>query len=344
MFIRSTASLIFLLPACTDAESADAAGANGARDAAGAEAAAAGGGGAGRAPDAGTRPDAHLLDGRETRDAAADGATGCTDDPSLAPAGAVCIETVSGRLIDEDGTPMGADVLMSACGPQQCSPGSTDRSGNFSIPVRLHLPPGDYSVLPHARLHHAGFYFRLPPDSPGPAIDMGDLRTIRMDAGGDLLEVDRSGAPAQSVTSGEVTLEVPDGVYVRVDVESNLAGEEGHRFQAVRIDTAIQDEYVAPEVGVVALYAFEPFEAQFETPEGDPVEVRVSFDNTEGLAPNSVVEVLALGTYLYPEWLAPAVFEPVASGHVTADGERIELEPGQGVRYLTWLGVRAAEP
>jgi hypothetical protein len=50
--------------------------------------------------------------------------------------------------------------------------------------------------------------------------------------------------------------------------------------------------------------------------------------------------VLALGSYLDVAWVRPATFEPVATARVSADGSRIELDAGQGIRRLTWIGLR----
>ena len=270
-------------------------------------------------------------------------AGGCPMPGVPLPAEAVCVETISGRYIDETGQPIESDVLVSACGPAQCNPGFTDAEGRFVIPVGLYLTVADYSVLAHGRPHYSPFYFRVPTDDPDRNIEMGDLRRISMPADGPLITVDRMGAPAQSLTSGEVTLEVPDGVFVRLDVESLAAVDEGRMFRALRVPDALLGEFVDPALSVLALYGFEPFESRFELPGTPPqeVDIRLSFENTLGLAAGERVQVLALGSYVIPDWLPPAVFEPVAAGQVTSDGSRIELDPGTGVKYLTWVALRA---
>lgn len=267
----------------------------------------------------------------------------CSEDPSTIAAGAVCVHDISGRFIDGAGDPV-PDLVVSACGPEQCNPGDTGDDGAFTIAVNRHIVVADYSVVPHGRPEKAAFYFRVPGGGPGPDIDMGDLRQLSMPESGPPLVIDPAGAPAQSVTSGEVTLDVDDGVSVRLDVDSNLAGDAGKQFRALRVPDELLGDFADPELGLVALYGFEPFESQFEIP-GDPprpADVQLTFDNTETLAPGSAVEVLALGSYLHPEWVEPAAFEPVATGHVTDDGSRIVMDAGQGVRYLTWVGLRPA--
>jgi hypothetical protein len=43
---------------------------------------------------------------------------------------------------------------------------------------------------------------------------------------------------------------------------------------------------------------------------------------------------------VYPDWVTPAAFEKVASAHVSADGSRVELDPGEGLPHLTWIALR----
>ena len=268
----------------------------------------------------------------------------CSEDPSLIPDGAVCVHDIYGRMLDENGDAVENELLISACGPQQCNPGYTDAVGDFRVPVNLHIVPGEYSVIGHGRPERASFYFMLPSGTDGPNIDVGTLRHLSMPVDGPSLIVDREGAPAQSVTSGEVTLEIPDGIYVRLDVESNLFQEEGEKFKALRVPDELLGDFIDPSLGAVALYGFEPFESQFEVAgSGELVDIVLTFENSMGLAADSAVEVLALGSYLHPDWLTPARFEPVATATVTSDGAQIVMDEGQGVTYLTWVALRPLE-
>jgi len=95
---------------------------------------------------------------------------------------------------------------------------------------------------------------------------------------------------------------------------------------------------------VKALYALEPFESSYETPGANAKQamVRLSFANTAKLAAGSAVDVLALGTYIYPDWIPPASFTKVASAHVSMDGKTIAMDTGEGVPYLTWFAIKPA--
>ena len=156
-----------------------------------------------------------------------------------------------------------------------------------------------------------------------------------------VVKSDRTGAPAQTVTNGEVTLDVPAGILVELDVEDVLAAEVGKRFRVLAVPAAQRAAFAKPELGLRALYALSPFESSFIRESDESLALaRLSFANAAGFAPGAAVEVLALGTYLYPEWVHPAAFERVATAKVTADGTRIEMDPEQGVAHLTWIGLR----
>lgn len=270
--------------------------------------------------------------------------TRCDDDAG-GVADAVCVYGINGRVIDQSGAPVATRDLVSACGPANCNPGFTNSAGKFLIPVGFHLITSGYSVQVHVRPDFAAFYYALPASSPGPNIDMGDLRVLAMPTTGPLLQVDRAGTPAQSVTSSDVTLHVGDGVYVRLDVESDAApGDTGKQFRVLRIPDALMSEYTAGTTGIAAMYAIEPFESSFEVGgmPNDAVKVQLSFANATNLPASSAVDVLELGSYVYPDWITPAQFTKVASAHVSADGKTIAMDAGEGVLHLTWAALKPA--
>lgn len=268
--------------------------------------------------------------------------TGACDDDATASPFAHCIVSIHGRAVDGAGAPIATHTLASACGPATCSPGYTDDGGAFTIGVGFHIDPDVYSVQLHVRPDRTAFYFALPKGAAGPVIGVGALRVLPMPAHGPLLDVNRNGAPAQTVTSGDVTLDVPAGVYVRLDVESNLAGDHGREFRALTIARNFIEDFADDALGVQAMYALEPFESSFDhpPPQSMPAAVRLSFANTAAFTAGTSIDVLALGSYVYPEWVTPAAFEKVAGAHVSPDGSRIELDPGEGLPHLTWIALR----
>jgi hypothetical protein len=279
--------------------------------------------------------------GGGTGGSAGDAGVTCPD-PALLSPGEICVEAVEGRVVDAQGNPV-ADVLTTVCGARQCNPGVAAADGRFRADVGFPLVLRDYSALPHGRPNRTSFYFQLPLDAVGPVIDVGDLPMLDLPPTGPMLVVktDNAGAPAQSVTSGDVTLDVAEGVRVLLDVEDVAAGEDGKLFRVLDVPEDKRTVFLDASAGAFALYALMPFEAGFDIAETrEPTTARLSFANRAGLPAGSLVEVLALGTYQYLDWVSPGEFEPVATARVTTDGASIELDPGEGLRYLTWVALR----
>lgn len=282
--------------------------------------------------------------GAYTGDAGVDGQLGgCNDDPSTRPPGGVCLEHVSGKVVDSTGSPV-MGLIVSVCGPV-CYYGESDATGGFDVAVQAHLIAKDYSTLPHGRPDRTSFYYQLPSNAKD-SIDVGELRVLELPPTGPALVVksDKQGAPAQTVTSGAVTLNVLDGTSVKLDVEDVALQAEGHMFRALTIPAEHRDHFASPTLGLVSLYAFTPFEAAFvDAATSDSALVQLEIDNEAALPADSSVEFLGLGSYLFPTFVAPAQFAVVATGKVSSDGTKLVMDSGQGIRYLTWLGVRAAQ-
>jgi hypothetical protein len=249
----------------------------------------------------------------------------------------VCIGEVIGRVEDSTGAPPEEGFGVSVCGPV-CYVSNTEADGSFTVSIGQYIVPEEYSALPHGRPLIAGYYFGLQPDETGPTVDVGTIQVIEMPEDG--VPIDLDGNAEQSLTSDAVTLEIPAGVTTHLEFDDFAAGDLGSQFRARPVEVTGVGGFVPGDLTV--LYALGPFESYFEDANGDPVDARLVFDNTTALAAGTAVEFLALGSYLYPDWVAPARFEVVGQGHVTSDGARIELEAGQGFTYLTWVGIRPA--
>jgi hypothetical protein len=261
----------------------------------------------------------------------------CADDPGP---GSVCVMHVLGRVVDGAGQPL-PQLSTSVCG-EVCWFGESDASGEFSVAIGERILPGLFSVLPHGRPKHTSFYFPLPA-ALSASIDVGDLSLLELPASGPELVVwsDKQGAPAQTVDSGGLRLEVSAGTQVKLDVEDVAQDVLGRQFRVLPIPAAQRDHFADGALGLAALWALMPFEAAIvQESSGAPALARISADNSAVLPADTAVEWLALGSYLFADWVAPAQFEVVATGKVSSDGLRIEMDAGQGTPYLTWIGVR----
>jgi len=254
----------------------------------------------------------------------------------------ICVTDVSGDVVDEMGAPV-PDVLMTVCGPGGCEPDTTDAVGDFDIEVGFPLLPTEWSLIPHSREYgYFVYYYPFDPMATGPSIDLGSLTLLSYPAPSDSLVVktDDAGAPAQTATNGDVTIDVPAGVRVSLDFEDVVLDDAGKRFFAKKVDAGLQDDFVDPSLGAVALYALAPFDAVFdlESDPGTPAKAQLSFDNTTGLAANTPVQFYQQGSFIVGS-LQTALFHPVATGSVSADGTTIEMDPGEGIEFLTWVAI-----
>ncbi|MCK6534800.1 MAG: hypothetical protein L6Q84_17650 [Polyangiaceae bacterium] len=268
---------------------------------------------------------------------AAGGSAACSND---AGPGSVCVQQVTGRTVDASGQAL-AKLSTSVCG-SVCWFGESDATGAFSVSIGERIVPSQFSVLTHGRPSHTSFYFPLP-ESPAPSVDMGELTLLALPPSGPELVVwsDKQGAPAQTVTSGGLTLELTAGTQIKLDVEDVALGNAGKQFRVTPIPAALQARFAPPALGLLALWALGPFEAAIILEAGGASALaRISSADVLGLAPGTPVEWLALGSYLFSDWVAPATFGVVATGQVSPDGLRIEMNAGEGTRYLTWIGVR----
>jgi hypothetical protein len=276
-------------------------------------------------------------------------ACGSSDDATKSPSGAKCsgdstagpcVTNVVGALSDELGAPV-PNAPVSVCG-DICYYGQSDDAGAFDVTVGAFIDASKYHLLVHARPLRAGYYYSLPASAVNGTVEAGTSMVLTLPADGPTLALSGSGAPAQTLTSGDVTLEVPDGVDVKLDVEDVTLGADGAKLRAVTVPASARDAFIEPSLGALALYAIAPFEATFrEKGTKNAAKSGVSFANTTGLAADTPVEILAMGSYYVDQAIAPGEFGPVAIGHVSSDGGSIALDAGEGIEYLTWLAVRA---
>lgn len=256
---------------------------------------------------------------------------------------AVCIERVTGQFVDSDGDAPEADSLVTVCGPT-CFPGRTDEQGQFSILIDSYLVLSEYSTLLHGRPTFTGFYFPVPEDAEGPELELGELTVFRLPESG--TPIPEEIPDALDLDSEGVTLSIPAGSETLFDLGTIEGGDVSKQFRVLPID-AEEGASVTGEIdGVFAYYALDPFETYFIAA-GDEERVRLpvsmSFPNSTDLEPETLIDVLALGSYLYRDYVTPARFDVIGQAQVTADGERIEFDGSAGMDLLTWLAFRPAE-
>lgn len=253
---------------------------------------------------------------------------GCNDPVALRPDGGVCVRTVSGQVVDEAGAPLG-DLVVSVCSGT-CYLGKSAADGTFSVEVASHIRTDRFAVEVHGRPDHTSSYVRLPPLNGDTMTFAAPLLALRLPASGPTIKTDGS---AQTVTAGDVTLQIAAGTNVTINVEDLLGGASGSQFRPLKVANPTQLSFIDATAVPDALYAFSPFEILFS------VKTPLSFANTAGLPANAAVDIQAMGGLLGS--LPPAGnFTTVALAHVSADGTTITMDPGEGVKSLTWMALK----
>ena len=246
----------------------------------------------------------------------------------VADEGAYCVREVSGIVRDFDGRPL-PDLTVSVCG-LACFAALSRTDGTFRIPVKARLPDGGYVVSAHARPSFAGLYMRLP-SAPKEQVTLSAIELPRLsEATGDL---PRDGAPASTVSVGPLSFGVAADTRWELELE-DLVDDVGGRH--VRFASVPEARAPAFARGAVAVYALAPFKAKPSKP------VSVTVRETGGLAPGAAVDFVVMGDDIVSEKNTCGLPLRAAKGHVSADGKRIETDPGQGIDRLTWLAIYAS--
>jgi hypothetical protein len=262
---------------------------------------------------------------------ACDGKETIACDSTGAAAGAVCPRRVSGKVVDETGAPLAA-ATVSVCA-DQCYFGTTSASGDFAVVPPYAIVLASYALEVHGRPDRATYYTPLPVatgDDEHPTLDFeGPLPLFLLPTSGPEIRDDQS---AQTVTSGDVTLQIPSETDIFFSVE-DFGVPHGHDLRTLQISDPSSLPFVASTDPPLQLYALAPFEVAFGKP------VAVSLTNRTSLGPNVAVELesqrgLVNGAPPAGRW------QHAAHAHVTADGQRIETDAGEGLAELTWLAVR----
>ncbi len=247
----------------------------------------------------------------------------CGDPLKQRPDGGVCVLTVDGKLVDEQGAPVMQQVVSVCAGI--CYYGKTGDDGSFTVKLYHHIIPSDYALEIHGRPAGASYYVALPPVN-GDTVSYPDpLPALSLPMSGPTILEDKS---AQKLTSNDVTLILDAGTDVTFDPE-DLLQANGKQLRARTVDPA-KVPFCDGNAPPLALYGFEPFDVIFSQ------KAHLSFANTTGLPAGAAVDLLEM-TSVTTSPPPAGVFPKVASAHVSGDGKTVDTDPGEGVTTLTWI-------
>lgn len=252
--------------------------------------------------------------------------TTCGDPSDALPAGSTCVLEATGYVQDLSGAPL-SRIPMTFCGAQ-CFGAPSDDSGAYAIGIGMYLPTADYAIHADGRPDHAVDYLRLTANEPS-VIDV----TMRIPVlPPSTVNLPPDGAPASSVTVGDLTLLVPDNTTFDLSIEDYMVTRA---LRVASVPLASAPSY-ASAANVNAIYALAPSGCIPTNKLG------VLLANSAGLPASSPVEFLVLGDDYGSSPPTVGVLQVQATGHVSADAATIQTDPGQGISELTWLAVRKA--
>ena len=140
-------------------------------------------------------------------------------------------------------------------------------------------------------------------------------------------------AAGMTVTSGDVTLTIPEGTEVEIDyLVYDEVEKEGFRTATIPDPSLLTA--VDPTLGLEIAYAVAPVETLF-----CPA-VMVTVPNTHGLTAGAEVEFFVHGVDVAQHWAPYAGWAKMSDGRVSADGMTISTSPEGGMSVLSVFGIR----
>jgi hypothetical protein len=254
----------------------------------------------------------------------------------VVPAGSSCVRAVEGSVVQDDGASL-TRGFVTVCG-NACFVGDVDSRGNFQAVVGEILPVSVYSLLVHGRPQHASAYWLLSSarDEMGIFRMTAPLSVPRYTSEGPELPESMMVTAETRATAGAVTLVFAAGSRLEFDFEDFELGALGRRVRVAEVALDRAPPFAAEGMVRGPVFALGPFALKIDRPVG----VRVA--NRAMLAPGSSVEFVAMGDVIVSENPNAGRAVVVARGAVSMDGATIETAAGQGLRSLTWIGVRPA--
>jgi hypothetical protein len=250
----------------------------------------------------------------------------CSTPPGRRPDGSTCVLEAEGFVEDLDGHPL-ADLVMTFCG-SVCFGGRSRDDGHYALPVGLFLDTQDYAIHADGRPNHAVDYRRLQAEEPRVIATTMQLPTLPPST----VALPPDGAPASSVTVGDLTFEVAAGTKFDLDIE-DYGTAAGRILRVAAVPLASAPPY-ATAARVEAIYALAPSSAT------SSIKMGVLLKNRAAIPASAAVDVMVLGDDYFSSPPDVGLLEVVASAHVSADGLTIQTDPGEGITKITWLAVR----
>lgn len=239
------------------------------------------------------------------------------------------VTAVVGQVVDEQGAGVPMPTLTVCAG--LCYYGTSGNDGSFSVAINSMIDPAAFALGVHGRPDRVNFY------APLPAVQNQQVRYAApivdplLPASGPMLATDGS---AQTVTSGDVTLDLPAGTQIQFDVEDVvLPNMLGYEFRVYKAPDPKAPIFIDQSNPPDALYGVAPFEAYLSE------KAKLTVANTIGAQAGD-----AVGVYVQRNLITCAppagALDKAAQAHVSSDGKTIVTDPGEGISAFSWIGLK----
>jgi hypothetical protein len=247
----------------------------------------------------------------------------CEPGPGYAePATPQRVDQVTATLLDQDGEPLGAE-LVQVCGTDLCFNG-TSTAGGIAV------------VSPRQSITKPAFKFGEGKQSPRFAwllpdelkVELGTIHSVRFpppESGAELI----AGTEA---SSGGLSLIPAAGGQIKFD-KLTFEDPVEWRLRALPVPLDTAPGAVELSLGLELIYAATPTDTRFCPP------AQLIIDNSESWLPNTEVEVFLHGVDVEQEWAPYGGWAKVSEARVSDDGEHIETT-SPGLPVLGVLGFR----
>ncbi len=251
------------------------------------------------------------------------GAT-CTPPAPAHPGVSATVGVVQGTIESTEGGPAG-NIPAEVCGTNLCKITTVDAQGVFNenynqednlLDVRLLYGKGKYWVL-------MGTDMAALPDA-----DFGTINAVPMPAFA-------AGVPFADgdITQNGVTLTLETCTDVKFPIDVTEPSEQV--FRAVMFSPTDGNF-----PGISASFNFEVMVALAPMPTAICPAAKLTIPNDASWAANAEVEFLLYGTRTFQHWTEYGTWAVLSEGSVSADGNTVSTNDGEGIPDLGLLGVR----
>ena len=249
----------------------------------------------------------------------------CTLTPAVNPGVKSAVNTITGRVLDVDGNPVGK-ILFDVCGTDQCLSGESDDQGNATVDGM-----GKELTDNHLIYGHGDHYVQWAADIPASG-DFGDIHAVAFPDHSEGQEM----CPGTTVTQGDVTLEIADPGNIKHDL-INIGGDKTKLgFRSVNVPvTGLNLPALDSSYGFELVYALAPIQSKI-----CPA-AKMTIPNSKGWDADAAVEFFLHGSTTFTDLhTAYGEWAKVSDGAVSADGKTVSTSDGQGIPVLGPIGIR----